>query len=239
METKHKQGPEDTTSITGVKKRQSIDRSGRIVFVWVTIASVVVTVAIILAQAVFKQMMFNNKVTSAYSKTNSTIVKNIKSYDTLRTEVGKLIANKELTALRVMPEDTAVQVVIDALPTTNDTVSLAASLQQSVLARSGVKIESITFVGSDATTTTSTGISKSQSQSTQSSLAEIPFIVQASGSYEVIQRMISDMSKSIRPISIQNVKLSGASTNMQVQVQAKTYYAVPPTIDLGKETIGL
>ena len=50
-----------------------------------------------------------------------------------------------LGKLKADPSDTALQVVIDAMPTEDDRVALLASLQQIIFAKSGVHVEAISF----------------------------------------------------------------------------------------------
>lgn len=221
-------------ALTGVKKRQQIQQANKAVFMWVAIAGVIVTIAVVLSQFMIKQLLFNLEIINRQTKTNSTLVQNAAAYTPLRTEVSKLISNKELTELRVNKGDNgdnALQVVIDAMPTADDRLGLAASIQQSVLSKSGIRVELLSFPESalptteTPTTTSTTGVS------------EVTFTFKANGTYDQLKKMLEDIHLSIRPISVTGLKLSGESSNMTAEVQAKTYYATPPTTDLKKETL--
>jgi Tfp pilus assembly protein PilO len=223
-------------TITGVKKRQQIQQANRAVFIWVAIAGVVIAIALVLSQFMVKQLLFNIKVINAQTKTNAVLIENAKVYSPLRTEVSKLISNKELTELRLNKAengDNALQVIIDAMPTEDDRLSLAASLQQRIFSRSGVGIEQFSFVDG----TTSAEVAVVEATPTTAGLVEIPFIFKVSGSYDQIKKLFDDMQLSIRPISVTNIKLTGENSNMTAEVQAITYYAIPPTTDMKKETI--
>lgn len=217
--------------LTGVKKRQQIHKANKAVFIWVAIAGVVVAVALVLAQFLVAQFLFNGKIINAQRQTNETLVKNVEQYSPLRTEVSKLIANQRLTSLRVSQDDNALQVVIDAMPTTGDTLGLAASLQQVIFNRSGIKMEQLSF---------GEGVSDplaASKSSEKEGLNEILFTAKFVGTYDQLKKLFEDMQLSIRPISITSLKMSGESGNMTAEIQAKTYYAKPPTTDLKKEPI--
>ncbi len=224
------------TAITGVKKRQQISKANKAVFIWVTIAGVVLAVAVVLAQVMIKQFMFNVSIIDIQRNTNATLIKNAETYDPLRTEVSKLIANERLSALRTDKDedgDNALQVVIDSMPTVDDRLSLAASLQQAVLSQSGVRIEQLGIT--DGATVLTTEPTETAGTETEG-LKEVFFTFKAVGTYDQIKKMLDDMQLSIRPISVTELRLSGESSTMTAEIQAKSYYATPPTTDLKKET---
>lgn len=225
-------------AITGLKKRQQIQKANKIVFIWVAIAGIVVSIALVLGQFMFKQLMYNNKVIEHQSSTNKTLQANIATYDGLVAEVNKLLANPRLNDLRVNKTpggDNALQVVIDAMPTTNDQIALAASLQQAILNRSGVTVGALSFP--EGASVVSADGDVPLEGAAEGAVVEVPFAFKVTGSYQQIEAMFRDIHLSIRPISITNIKMNGTNSAMTVDVQAKAYYAVPRTTDLIKEPI--
>lgn len=221
-------------SVNGMKKRQQIQHTNKLVFIWVAAAAIAVTIAIVLSQFLIREFWFNGKILSALGTSNDTLKSNIQAYDSLKGEVVKLLANSRLNDLRVNKNaggDNALQVVIDAMPTSDDRLALAASLQQSVLNRSGVKIDQLTF--------TDTGVTEPTQETivSDSDFIEVPFTFKATGTYDQLKNMFADLQLSIRPISVTNIKLSGTSSTMTAEIQANTFYSTPPTTDLTKEEI--
>jgi hypothetical protein len=217
-------------AITGVKKRQQIQQANRIVFIWVAIAAVAITVALVLAQFMMKQFFFNTKVISAQVKTNDTLVKNLDVYEPLKTDVSKLVANSDLARLRVQDTDSALQVVIDAMPTADEPIALIASLQQVVLAKSGASISDVTLLQAAPSDTGEVVVATAGVQ-------PVSFMIKANGSYDSIKKLMQDMHNSIRPISVTALKVTGSNANMAVEITANTFYAIPRTVDMTKETI--
>ncbi len=219
--------------ITGLKKRQQIQSANKSVFLWVTVAAVLVTISLVLSQFLFKEFMFKNRIIGKMMNTNATLDRNIKNYVPLKQEVSKLMANPELAALKVEPTDIALQPIIDAMPTVDDRVALATSLQQAVLAKSGVTIESL----STNTFTNGGGMATSVKNTASSTATEVPFVVRVSGSYDQLKKCFEDMHRSIRPISIQKIVLSGNGTKLMADIEAVTYYASPKTTALTEEAV--
>lgn len=189
-------------SLTGVKKRQQIQAANRIVFIWVAIAAAIVSIALVLTQFMVKQFLYNNKVYGKQIETNTILLNSAKAYDPLKDEVTKLVTNAELTRLRVDATDNPLQVIIDAMPTSDDRIGLAASLQQVILAKSGATIESIGL----ASDQTSSG-SQALPADLPAGVSPIPFSFVATGTYDTMRAMFDSIHSSIRPIDIVSVKL--------------------------------
>lgn len=228
-------------SVTGMKKREQIIHTNKMVFLWVAAAAVAVTIAIVLSQFLVRQFMFNGKIISALNTSNATLEQNIDKYDDLKREVVKLLANQRLNDLRINKDaggDNALQVVIDAMPTSDDRLALAAALQQSILSRSGVQIDNLTFTDASAATDPAAGaVTTPATTAVRNDAVEVPFTFKAIGTYDQLKKMFADMQLSIRPISVTSVKLSGEGSAMNAEIQASTYYAVPKTTDLKKQEI--
>ncbi|MFZ1458674.1 MAG: hypothetical protein WAT17_02225 [Candidatus Saccharimonadales bacterium] len=218
-------------AVTGFKKRQQIQQANRVVFIWVTIAAAALAITVVMAQFMVKQFMFNNVVIGAEVKANSTVQKNITVYDSLKSEVAKLYSNPMLGKLKADPSDTALQVVIDAMPTEDDRVALLASLQQIIFAKSGVHVEAISFNDVAATPSAAT-----PGTSASSGVIAIPFTAKVTGNYDSIKQLLVDLNHSIRPIKVTSLKITGASNSMTAELEAETYFAAPDTVDLKQET---
>ncbi len=224
-----------TTGNANSKKRQQIQQANKVVFIWVALAAGVVAIAIVLSQFMLKQFMYNNKVYAAQAKTNDILIANANAYEPLKTEIAKLVSNQQLTRLKVDPADNALQVIIDAMPTEDDRIGLAASLQQIILARSGAKIDTISFA--DASIDGTSTVSTPATTASEPGANPINFTFVATGSYDAIKALLRDIHASIRPVTIMSIKLSGTSALMKAEVTAATYYATPQTTDMTKEKI--
>lgn len=202
-------------------------------FLWVIVASIAIAICLVLGQFMVRQLLFNNKIIGAKNEAHATLQSNAESFKTLKQEVNKLISNQNLSSLRVSETDTALQVIIDALPTSDDRVGLATSLQQIVLARSGVGIESINVIDGGQTI----GGIAGEVPVASVGVTEIPFTVVIIGNYDQIQKALGDLEKSIRPISIDRIEIDGSGTQLRAAIAAKTFFLPAKTVEVKQETI--
>lgn len=216
----------DTPRLTGLKKRQQIEVAGRIMFVWIAIAAIAVSFCVATGQFLFNKWVHNNKVIIAKTTASDTLSKNIVNSESLKQNVDALVANQPLASVKTNPDDANTKSVLDALPTVFDSAALGTSLQQAILNRSGVAVENITVPQDLA-----------GGQATASTPQEMNFSFVISGSYQQVQNAILDIERTIRPIKITSMNLTGSDTNLRASVEAVTYFQPAKSVTLGKEVI--
>lgn len=217
--------------LTGLKKRQQIESASRTMFIWVAAASVAVSVAVVVSQFFIQKLVYNNKVIATKALANDTLKKNIQNATSLKQEVDALVGNQDLATVKTNSSDSATKIVLDALPSVNDPTSLATSLQQAILNKSGITVESITVpntVSEEGDVTTSTSSAE---------LIEQQFSVTVSGSYDKIKNMILDLERTIRPMKITEINLNGDEAAMRATVSGVTYYQPAKTASIQEETV--
>lgn len=214
--------------LTGLKKRQQIHAANKVVFAWIIAASIVVGICGVVAQFLVRQLMFNNQIYGALLTTNKTLEENIKTYDTLKSNIVKYVADSNLNALRKGENSTALQVIIDALPTEENRSALATSMQSEVLGPTGVTIDSFSVMNSDAGTSSTTGAVK------DTDAVSFGFSFSITGSYVQVQQAIRNMERSIRPITIQSITIQGTSDKLSANISAVTYYQPAKDVQLKK-----
>ncbi len=107
------------------------------------------------------------------------------------------------------------RIVLDALPSQYDFPALVSSLEK-ILNNEGISAQSVG--GTDQ------GQVARSSSLGNSQPVPLTFSVDASGNYKSIQQLINDLERSIRPMDITNLSLSGTQSNMHVSINATTYY---------------
>lgn len=213
--------------LTGVKKRQQIEVAGRTMFIWVAIAAVALSICIATGQYLFAKWDYNNRIIGQKNTTAQTLANNIVNAQKLKEQVDNLTANQDLASVKTNPDDPNTKSVLDALPTTADSAALATSLQQVILSRSGVSIESIN-VPPDADTAAT---------ATASGPQEMKFSVVVSGPYDKIKSMVNDFNRTIRPMKIKTMTLNGSDANLRATLDIVTYYQPATTVTVGEETV--
>lgn len=227
----------DGAQLTGVKKRQQIAGTRKEVLMWVAIASAVVVICLVVGMNIFQRIQYQMKVNAEISKTAKTMEANVEAIDGLIKNVNDLRANRLLTAPGLKADDSTVfQVVIDALPTENDSVSLSSSLQNKILNRSGVTIEQISVDGESSS-------SSNDDDEVTTSNVEFPvaqpinFRISIVGTYESIKQTLADIERTIRPIIINSLEISGTDDRLTATIQATTYYSSNVNFQVGEKEV--
>lgn len=219
--------------LTGIKKRQQISGTRKQVFIWVAAASAAVVICIIVGINLIQRIKYQTKVNGELGKTAETLKNSANSIDELISNVNNLRTNRQLTLTNLKSDDSTVfQVVIDALPTEADAVDFGASLQNEILSRSGVVIDSLSVDGPSTSTGSTSGSSTSTSttNTTASAIAfptaqPISFNISVVGSYDNIQETLENIQRTIRPITIDSIRLEGTDDSLTADVRATTYYS--------------
>lgn len=225
---------EPSKQLTGIKKRQQIASANQMIFVWVIVASIAVSLCGVTMQFLIRQAIFNQKIIGAKLDTQTTLSRNIENVSELKKNVDALLADGNLAKVKANPDDTNLKVVLDALPTTDDPLALGASLQQVILPKSGVNTSDLTTVSQadllladpSATESTSGGTAPTSS-----------FTFAATSDYGHIQAMLSDLERTIRPMNVQMLGLQSVDGQVKATVTGVTYYSPQQTVQLGKKTI--
>ena len=215
--------------LTGLKKRQQIEVAGRTMFVWVAVAAVAVSFCIATGQYLFTKWDYNNKILGKKSTAAQTLTNNITNAGKLKEEVDNLVANQDLASIKTNPDDPNTKSVLDALPTTFDPAALATSLQQVILSRSGVSVESI-GVPPDMDTTGS-------ATATTTGPQEIKFSFAVTGTYDKIKSLMVDMNRTVRPMKLMNLTLNGSDNNLRAAFDYVTFYQPAQSVSVGQEEV--
>jgi len=214
--------------LTGLKKRQQIEVAGRVMFVWVAIAACALSFCAATGQYLFVRWQHNNSVMGAKQKAADTLAQNILNAKELTKEVDALVADTSLSAVKTNPEDPNTKSVLDALPLTFDPAALATSLQQAILSRSSVTIENISVPQE-------TDVLSAEASEPVPQEMKFSFII--TGSYESIKNAVLDVERTIRPVKITSINLTGDDSNLRGAIEAVTYYQPSKSVKVGEETI--
>lgn len=213
--------------MTGFRKRQQLTKTNKSIFAWVAGASVVVTVCAVFIQFLVQQLLFNQRVITDKTTAQTIVIQNKTSATALKKKVDELVADTNLSTVKtnevVSGGSSKLQVILDALPTTNDGATFANSLAKVILPRSGVTVESLE-VDSDSETaaiTTSTG-----------SVKMLGFTMTIKGTYDQIQRALTDFVRVIRPINVTKLTLQGDGSNLTANITGVTYSLPSSTVNL-------
>lgn len=228
---------------TSARKREQIDNIQKQLVMWLALAGSAAVLAIILTMNISQKISYQLKVNSELGKTKETLESNVKAINQIKSSVNALASNDNLNLENIKGDDsTALQVVLDALPTENDQESLGSSLQAKVFSRSGAALSKFSFDDSSsasASTTTSTGsTSTATAGSTLTQQAQpMGFSATINGNTSGITDTLKNLQNSIRTINVNSMQISGSDNNLEAKITANAYYSPKVEYKSGTKTV--
>ncbi len=213
-----------------LRKRTQISRANRTMFVWVAGASVVVGFAVVISIFLWQKLVFNEKVLAQKDVTINNLTLDNNNVKQLKDNVRALDANQALASVKANPTDQALQVVLDALPSSANSLAFGASLQQKLLAGiDGLTVNSIQVdpVPGAETLSGSTDTSSGAVGSGDASQNAITFTMQVNGSQDVLKQVLQRLEASIRTVHVDTIHIENIT---QMTVSGEVYYE--PAVNL-------
>ncbi len=232
---------------TSIKHLQNTEANNMMLIV-VALASMVIAFSLLSSKALLSQSGFQHKVLKEKNKAIADLKRNIDSANTLKTQYDvfekqnpNIIGgqgNINTTANGPSDGDNA-RIVGDSLPSQYDFPALTSSLEKIVdndhLAVQGIgATDNGQTLGSTADSTAGTSTS---STSGQSQAQPIAFSITVHTDYNTGLTLIKDFERSIRPVDISSLSLSGSSNNMNLSIQANTYFQPGVTLQIGQKVV--
>ena len=226
-----------------VRKRAMIDRASRNMFLVVAAASVVLGVTIVGAIHISKWIAFNAKVIGEKAKIIDDYNTSLKNLPALEGAIERLSSNEDLeavarkrevicesfegekyTSVMALRECSALRVIPDALPATQNPEALLASLNK-VFLLSGTTPEALSPSDTGAVNAT-TGVDA------------IPISLSISGDGTLTKTVLDNIEKSIRTFEMGTVTIEwrGQDTIL-LRGQSSAFYSQEKTAELLKRTV--
>jgi hypothetical protein len=215
-------------------KRALIDRANSTVVAVVGIAAFIVVFSLVATKTLIGQAAYQNRVISAKRVAVNQLKSDITASGQLKTAYDAFISTPQ-NAIGGDPngnnsgDGNNAKIVLDALPSSYDFPSLATSLE-SLLTSQNVTINSIS--GTDDELAQSANQSSGAPQP-----VPIPFQVSVTADYNGIQSVIGTFEKSIRPIQVQTIDISGSDANLTLAVTAQTYYQPAKSLNISEKVV--
>ena len=217
-------------------KRLQIDKANATMVGIVATAAFISVFSLVACKALLSQRSYQSRVIAEKTKAlnqlkenNTEAEKLVDSYQQFVSEPINIIkGNSSGSGDR---DGDSAKIVLDALPSKYDFPALATSIEKLLTSPElprPVAIETITGVDDE--------INQSQ-QAGGTVPVEIPFEIGVTGEVASIQTLIGVLQRSIRPVSIRSLTLSGGDASLQLQVIAKTYYQPQRNLDITTKVV--
>jgi len=216
-----------------IRKRTQIAQASKVMFIWVAGASVVLGFAIVGTMFLIQIILFNERVLAEKNKTVAILVSNNINIPKLQLQVRALDANKDLMSVSANTTDQkTIQVILDALPSSANSLALGASLQNKLLAGiDGLTISSIQVDPVDNIDSLAGGALAGSN--------EIPFSFSVSGGAIAMQKLLHNLEISIRTIDVISLDMQGRSdsNNLILNVKAKAFFEPERIVQLKDKVV--
>ncbi len=224
-----------------IRKRTQIASANRLMFLWVAGISVVVGISLVVVVFLVQMLLFNEKVLTAKNQTVATLETNNNNVQPLHKNVNLLNTNQALISVKAKPEDQAIQVVLDALPSDANSLALGASLQNKLLAGiNGLTLVSLQVdpvAGIESLSANDTAVDASPTGSLASSQHVITFRFSVSGDAVALKQALVNLENSIRTIDITTLKIESQGSKQTMTVQGRAFYEPAVSIQLTDKAI--
>lgn len=215
-------------------KRIQIDKANATVMVFVAVTAFVAAFAIVSSRALISQMNYNNRVIAKKElakkqlrDNNAEAEKLVSTYKSWVAEPTNIISGSS-TGTGERDGDNAV-IILDALPSKYDFPALVTSVEK-LLTNPSYIIDTITGVDDE--------LNQSKSDTaTEIKPVDMPFTISVNSNFDGTQQLLELFHRSIRPISVVKLGISGGDNNLTVKIDANTYYQPQKTVNITKEVV--
>lgn len=215
-------------------KRLAIDKANSTLLIAVSIAVFITVFSLFAGKSLISQGKYQAKVIQKKEKARDQLIANAKSVEQLNASYQEFAGAKE-NVLGGSPKGTAghdgenPRIVLDALPSKYDFPALATSIEK-LLKENNFAI--INFTGTDDEISQATNTTSSNPQA-----VEIPFSVEVNTSAQSAKNLISLFERSIRPIQLQKLSISGQNEQLKISISAKTFFQPEKNLTIKKEPV--
>lgn len=221
---------DDKNKNVAIRKRQQIDSSNRTMFSFVAGSAFIVGAAIVVAIFLGQQIMFNTKIINEKSKTVETLKGNIEAVKDLKKELGVFETDEALASVKIRQENSALQSVLDALPSEPNVDALGASLQERFIgAVDGLSLENLTINSDEISTNSSSSVGGYLSFSIS--------VSDPSGGMDKFKELLLRFEKSIRVIEIQSIEIQSSDNRASINIKGRARYELAQHVELKTKII--
>lgn len=215
------------------QKQLLINKANSRIVVITSTASFIVVFSLVSSYILFGQLNYQNRVIGKKKEALTQLNTDLESTTELVSQYKAFVS----TTQNVIGGDPLgngdkdgdnAKIVLDALPSKYDFPALTTSLEK-LLGDQGVQIQSITGTDDE--------VAQSAAASAAPEVVPIPFQVSVTGNYRNIQKVLKAFDRSIRPIQVMQMQLTGSEKEMTLTVSAQTYYQPEKTLNIRKEVV--
>lgn len=215
-------------------KRLQIDKANATMVAAVAISSFVFVFSVVAVKALWSQRGYQQRVIAKKEKARDQLKSNVDAAQNLVTSYKSFVQQSQ-NIIGGDPNGSGprdgdnAKIILDALPSKYDFIAMANSMH-SLFSTSGIKVTNIS--GTDDEVNQAKNASSVNPQP-----IPMPFTLSVQGSYGSVQKMLASVEKSIRPVDIDTMIITGTDTKLTVNITAKTYYQSAKSLKINTEVV--
>ena len=215
-------------------KRIAIDKAYATLIIAVGIAAFIVVFSLVASRSLLSQRAYQSKVISKKETALKTLKSNIQSADELNAAYTEF-SGGTTNILGGNPKGDSdrdgdnPRIILDALPSKYDFPALTTSIEK-VLKDNGFSLTTITGTDEEVTQ------SAVESDENPAPI-EIPFSLEVAIGEGQGKTLLELFERSIRPIKVQKLTVSGQSGQLKVTISAKTYFQPERSLNIRSEVV--
>ena len=215
-------------------KKIAIDKANTTVVAVVAVATFIIVFSLVASKALLEQRSYQARVITAKQSTLAQLKKNVQEVEGLTAAYEEFEDSSQNVlggaangqADRDGPNS---RIVLDALPSKYDFPALTTSIDKLVTGN-GFQLSSISGTDDE--------VNQAANDTSSSPTAiEIPFTLEANVAATDTKRFMELFERSIRPIQIQKLSISGQDTQLKLSITAKTYFQPGKNLNLRDEVV--
>lgn len=199
------------------------------------IAAFLVVFSAVASKALISQTAYQNRVISTKKKALSTLKSDLSAITSLKdsyksfVDTPRNILGGNPVGAGDQDGDNA-KIILDALPSKYDFPALATSLEKLIIGQ-GLQIQSISGTDDELA-------QAANQESATPKPIPVPFQVRVTGSYEATKSLMNIFERSIRPIQVQKIEVSGdKGGTVTTTISAQTFYQPEKSLKIQTEVV--
>lgn len=228
------------TKGVALRKRTQIEATNKVMFLWVAGVSVLFGFASVGIIFLTQMLIFNEKVLHEKDNTVATLKINNANIKDLESKIRVLDTNQSLIDSKAKPEDQAVQVILDALPSDANSLALGASLQKKLLSDiDGFSIDTLQVdpvVGVETVEVGGVSTVTKSSASGSKNVITLRFSATTTKA-DALQKALQNLESSIRTINVTALTIENQGSGQAMTVQAQAFYEPARVVKLEDKVV--
>lgn len=215
-------------------KRVQINKANTTMVIAIALAAFALTFTLVAGKALLNKRAYQSRVIAGKEKAVKQLEANIKASNSLSDSYKVFVSSNE-NVIAGNPKGTGdrdgdnAKIILDALPSQYDFPALTSSLEK-ILTNNGFKIKSIT--GSDDEIA-----QQKAPESSAPQVVPIPFQISVETNLAGAKSLLTILERSIRPMKVQQVSMTGSNNTLQLVIDGETYYQPAKTVNIETEDV--